>query len=113
VNQEEQRAAIAEACGWTLNPAKHTAKGLDWLHVPSGNTAYNPPNYLNDLNAMHCAEEMLADDQWVEYRENIRTVVLGPVRYVSQWCKADIHSTARQRAEAFLRTIGKWKEVKP
>jgi hypothetical protein len=70
------------------------------------------PDYLNDLNAMHCAEEMLADDQWVEYRENIRTVVLGPVRYVSQWCKADIHSTAAQRAEAFLRTIGKWEEGK-
>jgi len=124
VNQEEQRAAIAEACGWKyvegLNVSSLSHSGATscadcWVCPKrgAGYGAYEPPNYLNDLNAMHCAEEMLADDQWVEYRENIRTVILGPVRYVSQWCKADIHSTARQRAEAFLRTIGKWKESNP
>ena len=122
MNQEEQRIAIAEACGWKnadhpdVMKLKHGwTMPEKWCMDPNGVLRFNHdrPNYLNDLNAMHCAEEMFADDQWVEYRENIRTVVLGPVRYVSQWCKADIHSTARQRAEAFLRTIGKWKEAKP
>jgi hypothetical protein len=102
VNQEEQRVAIAEACGWTLNPAKHTAKGLDWLHVPSGKTTYNPPNYLNDLNAMHEAEETLDCNQWEVWH-----------RIVGEWPTELARLTASQRAEAFLRTIGKWKEAKP
>ena len=115
MSQEEQRIAIAEACGWKdvapqiVKNVKH--EGAEITVGISSDSGW-VPDYLNDLNAMHCAEEMLTDDQWVEYRENIRTVVLCPVRYVSQWCKADIHSTARQRAEAFLRTIGKWKEAK-
>ena len=114
MSEEEQRIAIAEACGWTEIEPCTCCDGVSRGYTPTpGAHKKHLPDYLNDLNAMHCAEEMLTDDQWVEYRENIRTVVLGPVRYVSQWCKADIHSTARQRAEAFLRTIGKWKEAKP
>jgi len=117
MNPEQQRIAIAEACGWNDIALRIIAEGTGmdqrvWCSGTISQGGRELPNYLNDLNAMHCAEEMLADDQWVEYRENIRTVVLGPVRYVSQWCKADIHSTAAQRAEAFLRTIGKWEEGK-
>jgi len=105
VTPEQQRIAIAEACGWTLNPAKHTAKGLDWLHAPSGNTAYNPPNYLNDLNAMHEAEKVLfGRNDWSAciYDEHINVAT-------SSW---KWNATASQRAEAFLRTIGKWQEAK-
>ena len=102
---EAQRIAIAEACGWILNPAKHTAKGLDWLHVPSGNTAYNPPNYLNDLNAMHEAEKVLNEKQ-----EDIMNSTLWDIMDGRKYLW---HATASQRAEAFLRTIGKWKEAKP
>jgi len=105
MTQEEQRRSIAEACGWTLNPAKHTAKGLDWLHAPSGNTAYNPPNYLNDLNAMHEAEKVLfGRNDWSAciYDEHINVAT-------SSW---KWNATASQRAEAFLRTIGKWQEAK-
>jgi hypothetical protein len=102
---QAQRIAIAEACGWTLNPAKHTAKGLDWLHAPSGNTAYNPPNYLNDLNAMHDAEKVLfGRNDWssCKYDEYLDVAT-------SSW---KWNATASQRAEAFLRTIGKWEESK-
>jgi hypothetical protein len=60
----------------------------------------NLPDYLNDLNAMHEAEKMLeADDNHAYgcycsdlYEKYGNTVSL----------------TASQRAEAFLRTIGKW-----
>lgn len=103
---EAQRIAIAEACGWILNPAKHTAKGLDWLHVPSGNTAYNPPNYLNDLNAMHEAEKTLTYAQGGE-------MTLWIQRMTCAGYGPQLFATASQRAEAFLRTIGKWEEAKP
>jgi hypothetical protein len=55
-------------------------------------------------------EKVLTDEQWPIYREEIRTTVLGEIRLVSQWCKADMHATAPQRAEAFLKTLGKWRE---
>ena len=99
MTNEQINIAIAELRGWTLNPAKHTAKGLDWLHAPSGNTAYNPPDYCNDLNAMHEAEKILTADQWYKYDS------MMPLRDPQK-----IHATARQRAEAFLRTLGKWEE---
>ena len=105
MNPEQQRIAIAEACGkWHSGwPHEYMNQADRLRHIP---------NYLNDLNAMHEAEKVLTDDQWPIYRDEIRLVVLGPIRMVSDWCKSDIHATASQRAEAFLRTIGKWEEAK-
>lgn len=73
------------------------------------------PDYLNDLNAMHEAEKVLTMDQmrlyqdklcwWINhyiYNDRARS---GPAHH-SDFV---IHATAAQRAEAFLRTIGKWK----
>ena len=97
---EQQRIAIAEACGW-----KPDKRGLGWLS-PHG--YYSPePDYLNDLNAMHDAEEMLIGDEpenselWCDFQTNL---VIACPAYLSY------HATASQRAEAFLKTIGKWKE---
>lgn len=94
MSEKEINIAIAEACG------------------EDNDSIYRDliPNYLNDLNAMHDAEQVLTDDQWPIYRDEIRLVVLGPIRMVSDWCKSDIHATATQRAKAFLKTIDKWKE---
>jgi predicted Zn-dependent protease len=69
------------------------------------------PDYLNDLNAMHEAERMLLakcgndpqDDLWIYYLANL--LMSAPL------CLRE-HATAAQRAEAFLRTIGKWEESK-
>jgi hypothetical protein len=110
---EQQRIAIAEVCGWTEIEPCTCCDGVSRGYTPTpGAHKKHLPNYLNDLNAMHEAEKVLTDDQWPIYRDEIRLVVLGPIRMVSDWCKSDIHSTASQRAEAFLRTIGKWEEAK-
>ena len=55
-----------------------------------------------DLNAMHEAEKVLTFDEW-----DIYCVHLGDTQ--PSCAKAN----ARQRAEAFLRTLGKWEEVQP
>lgn len=97
---EAQRIAIAEACGWTHIKNFHTMKikGM-WLGYPPVNPIINNPNeipdYLNDLNAMHEAEKVIfeKDAIWSRYCEDLF-----------------IHSTASQRAEEFLKTLGLLKD---
>jgi hypothetical protein len=68
------------------------------------------PDYLNDLNAMHEAEKVLTEDQQEQYLNNLYEVCNLHSMINDAWnlnC-----ATAAQRAEAFLRTIGKWEESK-
>ena len=55
MTNEEINIAIAEACGWTT---KH--KGL-WVERLQTYAAL--PDYINDLNAMREAQELLDDDR--------------------------------------------------
>jgi len=98
MSNDQINAAIAKACGWMPDN-----RGLGWLS-PHG--YYAPePDYCTDLNEMHEAEKVLTDDQ----RE-----VFYP-RNLGAWQRPFnvIYATARQRAEAFLRTLGKWEEAQP
>lgn len=62
---------------------------------------YRPPHdFCNDLNAMHKAEKVMNSEQWVAYGKELSRLGVFPM----------VHATARQRAEAFLRTLGKWEE---
>jgi hypothetical protein len=91
MNEQEQRIAIAEACGIVSKnqwgSVYKTRKGV----------VIECPDYCNDLNEMHEAEKVLTADQWYKYDS------MMPLRDPQK-----IHATARQRAEAFLRTVGKW-----
>ena len=83
--------AIYEALG---NPI-----GCPWCSDPE--CTYNRgPDYCNDLNAMHEAEKVF---DCPELYEGNLIKVCGGVQYM--W-----HATARQRAEAFLRALGKWND---
>ena len=63
------------------------------------------PDYCNDLNAMAEAENTLNDDQQYEYAYVLDDLIKN------RSCEFNlIHASARMRAEAFVRTIGKWKE---
>ena len=103
MSEKEINIAIAEACGWTTNH-----KGL-WVERLQTYAAL--PNYLADLNAMREAEELLDDDQWLEYMLNLQDVLQrDPNR--GKWivCQDNMQATASQLAKAFVKTIGKWKE---
>jgi hypothetical protein len=58
------------------------------------------PNYCNDLNAMHEAEKMLPPNLWTAMENNLYPADDGH----------PLHFSARERAVAFLKTIGKWKD---
>lgn len=85
-----------------------------------GEQWFTLPDYLNDLNAMHEAEafamsDLMDSDQWEEYGKHLETyhpsatLLTGESVDYHEFATL-MHSTARQRAEAFLRTLGLWEE---
>lgn len=102
MSPEEQRIAIAEACGWDVNPRPLGAV-LCYYKVGNDRDFHaSLPNYLNDLNAMHEAEKLLfTRNDWSGSRFE---TILQDMTTSWPW-----HASAAQRAEAFLKTIGKWK----
>ncbi len=106
---EAQRIAIAEACGWkNVDAGSGRVWGVTTRHkgTPSEfDVCVDVPNYPFDLNAMHEAEKVLTYEQggkmtlWIQ---RMTCAGYGP----------QLFATASQRAEAFLRTIGKWEESK-
>ena len=61
-------------------------------------------NYAADLNACHEFEKSFnnCEVKWGEYRHNLM--------FTLERERHELHATARQRCEAYLRTLGKWKE---
>ena len=109
MNKEELRVRIAEICGWNC-VFYHKGK---WMGIKPGmSTVITPPpeqiddrwaeipDYLNDLNAMHEAENLGItghpfDD--ADYESMLQKVV-GPY-------DMPYRATAVQRAEAFILTM--------
>ena len=87
MTDEQINAAIAEACGW-FKP-NETPVFTRYL-----------PDYCTDLNAMAEAEKVLTYKQFEDYLMELLDFIDEPML-----------STARQRAEAFLRALGHWEEV--
>jgi hypothetical protein len=137
MSPEKQRIAIAEACAWQHRlatnenpverggmrlPNRFSIDGVEaWWHDgrPENTGVYaEPPRYLSDLNAMHEAEKTLLSEyeagrssDWLEYDRQLKVITdagvgRGHYRTSKLW-----HATAAQRAEAFLRTIGKWEHA--
>lgn len=114
MSPDAQRIAIAEACGFKQHKEQieHT-DGYQWIDVrvfwvDSKGQRVAVPDYLNDLNAMHEAEATLKKGKEHEYADWLK-------RCAPRSGRTDFHiyhATAAQRAEAFLRTIGKWEDGK-
>lgn len=76
----------------------------------------NVPDYLKDLNAMHEAEKMLEPNNQVFFIAYLFEVLgitgndFAKEARPNDFYFSCAHATAAQRAEAFLKTLGKWKE---
>jgi hypothetical protein len=109
MTDDQINVAIAEACGWVDRGSFNESRPEDHKFKRRIRNTENYEwrwqhkfNYCNDLNAMHEAEATLTEDQlWRMAREIERND--------EQWY---FRATARQRAEAFLRTVGKWEDDK-
>lgn len=105
MSPDEQRVAIGQACGAMLCKCRDGTERWSM----SEDTLVPMPDYPNDLNAMHDAEKVLTNDQYITYEENLLALcdpekksdgtfhATGWIRWAS--------ATAAQRAEAFLRVI--------
>ena len=128
MSPEAQRIAIAEACGfinvrmWSescISSIGINAKGEYWGSL-------GVPDYLNDLNAMHEAENnirnswdtylsSLIEIRWRDAQTSQHPAYLSP-KILWRDAQPNQHpadlsptrATAAQRSEAYLRTIGKW-----
>lgn len=102
MTNEQINISIAEACGWNPPPeamGNMTHGGGKFLSSEEWRKAHIP-HYCNDLNAMHEAEKVLNKEQWVAYGRELSRLNVFPM----------VHATAKQRAEAFVKTCGKWEE---
>jgi hypothetical protein len=99
MNHEQQRIAIAKACGRVQRP--------DGFWFPQGSVVGSQgiPDYLNDLNAMHEAEKIAFKNGiiWGRYFDEL-LIVCGEKNDVAT-------ATAAQRAEAFLKTLNLWETL--
>lgn len=120
MNNEKQRIAIAEARGM-IGPFENSEEWFEngdsdgCIIVLRDATGKRVANYLNDLNAMHEAEKVLLGDERITFLDELIDVLglnLGTggwdMDFISVWLMT--RATAAQRAEAFLRALGKWEE---
>ena len=98
MNKEAQRIAIAESVGIHLHDGDHAPS--NYMFVT------DLPDYLNDLNAMHEVEKILSDNNRMKFRGEL-VEMMRPKYGFESACLLAIHATAAQRAEAYIRTIGK------
>lgn len=147
MNQQEQRIAIAEACGWRPGEDDRMRDGtyrwdvrrdgvifgskpLTYLDSDEFCGSYlcdqKVPDYPNDLNAMREAWSMLPKLPMVGREVSNEEIALRQLamvvapKYAPDWPHCDSYciravlaianATASQYAEAFLRTIGKWRD---
>lgn len=122
------RIAIAEANGYEWTMEAHLESGYhSWQNFADscGNEVLDDelPDYCNDLNAMHEVIKTLDTKQQIQYADVLcRQTGKELLDYTGCYYPGEnpiidmeiiflVHnSTALQRAEAYLRTIGKWKD---
>ena len=112
---DEQRIAIATACGWTPESGvmQYDGEEFPWtIWHKDGKTRNSCPDYLNDLNAMHEAEKVLTQYQMIDYSRHVGKFVTSHLPASrAAWMDFKLtHATAAQKSKAFLQTLGLWTE---
>ena len=113
---DQINAAIAEACGFVclheFQVDKDGAKFGFWEYPPTWTGPKKQPwclDFCTDLNAMHEAEKALTKEQVREYQCHMYDMACEIAVTQGRWMPYS--ATARYRAEAFLRTLGKWEST--
>jgi hypothetical protein len=109
MTKEKQNKLIAEQLGFT--EVRGYLVGTDdsvsclFGKEPTTKKLCYVGNYSRDLNVLHNAEKTLTHQQEFVYHDELHNLCKSGARHP---CYEAIRATAAQRAEAFLKTIGKW-----
>ena len=120
MSPQKQRIAIATACGLTsvapvvVQNVKHQG---DDITVGISSDSGWIPDYLNDKNAMQEVKKVLCDKGlMLEFVKKLVGITCSAMGFRWDKLTADDHlilianATAKQEAEAFLKTLGLWEE---
>lgn len=120
MTNEQINISIAETCGWKdLEIEDFSEYGVPcFILIGSNNTGTRlmPPDYCDNLNDMHEAVIKTFQDasMQLDYSRMLIFVIKksSPIgkRFFSDFDLAN--ATAKQRAEVFLRTLGKWEDTR-
>jgi hypothetical protein len=110
MRDEQINAAIAQECGWE-NVCQHPKNPNVWVGQHAGNLL-EVPNFCGDLNDMYGAEQYLWRKDYYMRHDYVDELgkLLNPCNWQRMEASDMLDATARQRAEAFLKTLGKWDE---
>ena len=122
MTDEQINIAIAESLGWTncRLVIKGAGGGTRYptAHGMPPNRKYESscPNYTSDLNACHEFESEIIysnDRLPKKYTQQIKSAICREAGVKKAQMDFDlcITATARQRCEAYLRTLGRWKDT--
>jgi len=100
MTDENINRIIAERCGWTW--IRLGVNCLAGYHEDWGTEPAVVPDYCSDLNAIFDAEKHLRTCEWANYVTCLNS---------RHELAALVHQTARFKAEAYARAIGKWEEA--
>jgi hypothetical protein len=105
MSDTEINQAIAEACGWTGVMYRVVGVAPDFREL-------TVPDYGNDLNAISSPVSKLSSDDYRKFLNYLSSITgAGGQSITWRSCRKMIEASAAQRAEAFLRTLGKWKDA--
>lgn len=108
MSADEINRAIAEHLGWE-DCFNGFGTETRYKGTPSEVRVTVPyPRYSKDLNAMHEAEKVLTPLEFEVYRWILWGLCKQP--QVTEWSRSYLSAVASQRAEAFLKAIGKWRD---
>ena len=112
MTDQEINIAIAAACGWKDPRQNHGVSPQNWIKLGDASPRSVFPNYCHDLNAMYEAMVSLNDKNLELFCYALDAVTDRDKRRsktISWYAHREI-ATAYQRAEAFLRCKGLWKD---
>ena len=126
MSDDEINEEICKFLGWKFSDhPDHIAKTALWATAksfvikPDGDFVFRHsiPRFTDSLDLMHEAEKKFLlsihrCDVYLSKAKNEANRYFEQLKFVcgAGGCEHPIHATARQRAEAFLRTVGKWEE---
>ena len=117
MTDEEINEAIALQLGWAKCACGDIRCGVWFPHGTShpNEAELGVPSFCKDLNAMAEAEKFAlgGSTAWLEFAVNLMRVLEAEQMSELDGMTCILQATARQRAEALLRTVGQWKEAKP